>query len=167
MQHIYGDQLPNSMRLREAGVALSLNKDNFTAEEVSTKIGQLVEDREGRFGRNVLRMKRISNVAARRKEMAADLVEEVLYDHELRFEPAESKEESESPQDGNIDRCNSPKGPRKSQKEIRPMHLQTADMRISWWKRHNVDFWLVGIAVLLLGVGILIIIVLAGVRVIR
>lgn len=164
---IYGDQLPNSMRLREAGVALSLNKDYFTAEEVSTKIGQLVEDREGRFGRNVLRMKRISNVAARRKEMAADLVEEVLYDHELRFEPAESKEESESPQDGKIDRCNSPKGPRKSQKEIRPMHLQTADMRIPWWKRHNVDFWLVGIAVLLLGVGILIIIVLAGVRVIR
>ena len=164
---IYGDQLPNSMRLREAGVALSLNKDNFIAEEVSTKIGQLVEDREGHFGRNVLRMKRISNVAARKKEMAADLVEEVLYDHELRFEPAESKEESESPQDGEIDRCNSPNGPRKSQKEIRPMHLQTADVRIPWWKRHNVDFWLVGIAVLLLGVGILIIIVLAGVRIIR
>ena len=164
---IYGDQLPNSMRLREAGVALSLDKDNFTAEEASTKIRQLVEDRGGRFGRNVLRMKRISNVAARRKEMAADLIEEVLYDHELRFEPAESKEESESPQHAEIDRCSSPKGQRQSRKEIRPMHLQTADMRISWWKRHNVDFWLVGIAALVLGLGILIIIVLAGVRVIR
>ena len=31
-------------------------------------------------------MKRIANVAARRKALAADLVEEVLYDHELRFE---------------------------------------------------------------------------------
>ena len=47
------------------------------------------------------------------------------------------------------------------------MYLQTADMRISWWKRHNVGFWLVGIAVLLLGLGVLIIIVLAGVRIIR
>ena len=164
---MYGDQLPNSMRLREAGVALSLDKDNFTAEEVSTKVTQLIEDREGRCGSNVLRMKRISNIAARRKEMAADLIEEVLYDHELRFEPAESEEESESPQRGKIDSCDSPKGQRHSRKEIWPMHLQTADMRISWWKRHNVDFWIVGIAALVLGLGILIIIVLAGVRVIR
>ena len=136
-------------------------------EEVSTEIRQLVEDREGRFGRNVLRMKRISNVAARRKKMAADLVEEVFYDHELRFEPAESKEESESPQRGEINRCYSPKGQRQSRKEIRPMHLQTADMRTSWWKRHNIDSWVVGIVVLLLGLGILIVIVLAGVGVIK
>lgn len=126
-----------------------------------------MEDGEGRFKRNVLRMKRIANVAARRKEMAADLIEEVSYDHELRFEPAASKEESQSPHDSGIDRGNSRRRPRKGQKELRPMHLQTADVRISWWKRHNVDFWLVGIVVLLLGVGVLIIIVLAGVRVIR
>ena len=48
----------------------------------------------------------ISNTAARRKEMAADLVEEVLYDPE----PAESNKEGlESPHHGESDRCKSPK----------------------------------------------------------
>lgn len=54
-------------------------------------------NRGATFGRNVLRMKRISNVAAQRKEMAVDLVEKVSYDHELRFEPVGSKQESKSP----------------------------------------------------------------------
>ena len=173
---VYGDQLPNSMRLREAGVALSLDKNDFTAEEVSAKIGQLVQDREGRFGRNVLRMKRIANIAARRKELAADLVEEVLYDHELRFEPKSSQsieskgvydKELESRQCVDVDTNDSPKGLKRRGKETRPMHLQTADMRMSWWKRHNVDFWAVGFAMLLLGLGIVVIIVLAGVGIIR
>ena len=173
---IYGDQLPNSMRLREAGVALILDKNKFTSEEMSAKIGQLVQDGEGRFGRDVLRMKRIANIAARRKELAADLVEEVLYDHELRFEqqsnqPVEPKgvsdEELESQQCINMDMNSSPKGLKIRGKEIRSMHLQTADMRMSWWKRHNVDFWAVGFAVVLLGLGIVVIIVLAGVGIIR
>ncbi len=168
---IYGDQLPNSMRLREAGVALSLDKNNFTAEEMSMKIGQLVQDRHGHFGRNVLRMKRIANIAARKKELAADSIEEVLYDHELRFdqtsdEPActtgEHDSDLENPQRVDINTNNSVKGLRRKRKEVRPMHLQTADMRIPWWKRHNVDFWAVGLAIVMLGLGIVVIIVLAG-----
>ena len=47
------------------------------------------------------------------------------------------------------------------------MHLQTADMRMSWWKRPNVDFWALGFAMLLLGLGIAVIIILAGVGIIR
>ena len=46
---VYSDQLPNSMRLHKAGVTLSLNKNNFTAEVKSAKIGQLIQDREGHF----------------------------------------------------------------------------------------------------------------------
>lgn len=173
---IYGDQLPNSMRLRAAGVALSLDKSNFTAEEMSTKIGQLVQDREGRFGRNVLRMKRIANIAARRKELAADLIEEVLYDDELRFEPASSQpvesmgvfgKEMGSPRPVDIDVNRSPNGVRRRGRETRPMHLQTADMRISWWKRHNVDFWAAGGAVLLIVLAIIIISILAGIGIVR
>ena len=71
---IYGDQLPNSMRLREAGVALSPDKDNFTAEEVSTKISGR---RPGRsFWEDRASYEADSSIAARRKEMAADLVEQ-------------------------------------------------------------------------------------------
>ena len=65
---VYGDQLPNSIRLHKAGVTLSLDKNNFTAEVKSAKIGQLIQDREGHFERNMLRMKRVANIAARRKE---------------------------------------------------------------------------------------------------
>ena len=39
---ICGDHLPNSMRLREAGVVLSLSKDKFNAEEMGAKMRQLV-----------------------------------------------------------------------------------------------------------------------------
>ncbi|KAI4159144.1 MAG: hypothetical protein LQ342_006848 [Letrouitia transgressa] len=172
---IYGDQLPNSMRLREAGVALSLDKHNFTSKEVSVKIGQLVQDQGGHFGRNVLRMKRIANIAARKKDMAADLIEEVLYDHELRFEPASNELEgtkevfdtgSDTPEHPDVESNSGPKGPRQRRKQLRPMHLQTADVRISWWKRHNVDFWAVGITIMLLGLGIVLIIILAGVGII-
>ena len=133
---ICGDQLPNSMRLREAGVALSFNKDNFTPEETCSEIGQLVHRGEGHFRRNVLRMRRIANTAARRKELAADLMEEVLYDHELRFErasnqPAEtmggSGTEVERPQPVEIDVSSRPKDITRRGRATRPMHLQSAD----------------------------------------
>ena len=67
----------------------------------------------------MLRMKRIANIATRRKEWPADLIEEVLYDHELRFEQqsrqsVENKgmcrNEMESRQCIDIDTNDSPKG---------------------------------------------------------
>lgn len=62
-------------------------------------------------------MKRIAHIAVRRKEHAADLIEEFMYDDELRFN------------DGG--------------RESRPMHLQTADMRMPVYKARNWDLYAV------------------------
>ncbi|KAF4907180.1 Ecdysteroid UDP-glucosyltransferase [Colletotrichum viniferum] len=108
------DQLANSARLVEAGVGLAMDKFDFTPEGMASRIWAIVVDPEGRIARNVERMKRIARVASRRKHLAADMVEEVIHDHELRF--------------------------RRGQ-ELRPMHLQTADMRMPIWKARNWDLW--------------------------
>lgn len=62
-------------------------------------------------------MKRIAHVTAKRKDYAADLVEELMYDNELRFDD--------------------------EGKELRPMHLQTADMRMPAYKAKNWDLYAV------------------------
>ncbi|RKU48802.1 hypothetical protein DL546_006141 [Coniochaeta pulveracea] len=120
---IFFDQLSNSAKLRMAGVGMSLDKFKYSAEEVCTKVGDLVQDTTGHIARNVERMRRIARVASRRKELAADLIEEVMYDTELRFD-----------EDG---------------KELLPMHLQTADARMSAFRAKNWDLCTaaVGIAV--------------------
>jgi hypothetical protein len=99
-------------------VAESLDKVSFTADEIYCKIKKIVvaED-DGSYHRNVLRMQRIAHIAALRKNHAADLVEEVMYDNELRLDA-----------DG---------------RELRPMHLQTADSRMSAFKANNWDICLV------------------------
>lgn len=71
----------------------------------------------GYYMRNVLRMKRIAHVAANRRNLAADLVEELMYDNELRFGHGGQ--------------------------ELRPMHLQTADMRMPAYKAKNWDLYAV------------------------
>ena len=131
------DQLANSTRLVAAGVAEDLDKASFTADEVHSKArGILCSGENGRgehYQRNVLRMKRIAHVAARRREVAADLVDEVLYDDELRF---------------SNDR----------RRELRPMHLQTADMRMPVYKARNWDMYAVcalGVSVVVGGMGFL------------
>ncbi|RYP74562.1 hypothetical protein DL769_003989 [Monosporascus sp. CRB-8-3] len=121
---IYFDQLSNSAKLRMAGVGLSLDKFTFSPEEICTKIGELVQDKSRLVARNVERMKRIARVASKRKNLAADLVEEVMYDTELRFD--------------------------KNGKEILPMHLQTADARMSSWRAKNWDLYTAGLGMLVL-----------------
>ncbi|KZF22094.1 glycosyltransferase family 1 protein [Xylona heveae TC161] len=117
---IYGDQIHNSMRLVEAGVALAINKHSFTASEVTNSIESILTDTDGEFSRNVQRMQRIATVASRRKHVAADLVEEHMYDWELRFE-------HEWPNDTDVEGLvNGGRG-----KELGKMHLQTADARMS------------------------------------
>lgn len=69
-------------------------------------------------------MKRIARVASRRKEVAAGIVEEVIFDHELRSVGGRA---------------------------LRPMHLQTADMRMPVWKARNWDLWLVSVSILAVG----------------
>lgn len=114
------DQIANTTRLVAAGVAESLNKFHFTSDELYIKAKQILQsngDEDGHYKRNVIRMKRIAHVAAKRKDYAADLVEELMYDNELRFDD-----------DG---------------KELRPMHLQTADMRMPAYKANNWDLYAV------------------------
>ncbi|PYI13728.1 putative UDP-glucoronosyl and UDP-glucosyl transferase [Aspergillus violaceofuscus CBS 115571] len=128
---IFSDQIANTTRLVHGGVAEPLNKFSFTAEEIFEKARRILEDVDGGYARESLRLQRIARVASRRKHHAADLVEEVLYDTELRVV------------DG---------------KEIRPMHLQTADMRMPVYKVRNWDLmalagvglagWLGSVAVL-------------------
>ncbi|KAJ5006173.1 UDP-glucuronosyltransferase 1-6 [Colletotrichum sp. SAR 10_66] len=118
------DQLANSARLVEAGVGLAMDKFDFTPEGMAGRIWTIVVDPEGKIGRNVERMKRIARVASRRKHFAADMVEEVIHDHELRF--------------------------RRGQ-ELRPMHLQTADMRMPIWKARNWDLWATSLLNVMLG----------------
>lgn len=115
---IFGDQIENTTRLVAGGVAESLSKFNFTSDELYTKAKKIVQSADGGlYQRNVLRLKRIAHVAARRRFYAADLVEELVYDNELRFTD-----------DG---------------KELRPMHLQTADMRMPAYKAKNWDLYAV------------------------
>ncbi|KAH0055904.1 UDP-glucoronosyl and UDP-glucosyl transferase, partial [Aureobasidium melanogenum] len=117
----FADQIANTARLVEAGVAESLNKFCFTSDELYTKARKILEAGDsGSYQRNVLRLKRIAHVAARRKEHAADLVEELLYDNELRLDDTGTR-------------------------ELRPMHLQTADMRMPTYKAKNWDLYAIGV----------------------
>ena len=144
---VYGDQLQNSMRLVAAGVAVSLNKDAFTPVELCNMIGMILQDRQGEFQRNVRRMQRIAHIASRKKHTAADAVEEFLYDWGLRYEFDPNDRTSE----GKL--INAGRG-----KELSPMHLQTADVRMSWIKANNIDLHMI---VLTLAAAIVALIVLA------
>lgn len=114
------DQLCNSARLEAAGVGLCLDKKSFTPDSITAAIETILTDAEGSFSRNVLRMRRLARIAARQgKHRAADLVEEVMYDHELRHDYQGVA--------------------------LRPMHLQTADMRMPMYKARNWDLWAIGL----------------------
>lgn len=113
---ILSDQIANSTRLVAGGVE-SLNKFDFTSDKIYDKAKKILKSENEIYSQNVLRLQRIAHVASRRKYHAADLIEEVMYDNELRF---------------------------KDGKELRPMHLQTADMLMSAFKANNWDFYAVG-----------------------
>ena len=129
---IFFDQTSNTTRLVAAGVAECLDKFSFTSDELHTKGKKILGSGDnGPYKRNVLRLQRIAHVASPRKEYAADLVEEMMYDHELRFD-----------EDG---------------KELRPMHLQTADSRMSAFKANNLDMYAVcalGLTVTMASIGL-------------
>lgn len=148
---VYGDQLQNSMRLVTAGVAKSLDKDTFSPIQLCAMIGIILQDRHGEFRRNVRRMQRIAHVASHRKHSAADAVEEFLYDWGLRYE----SDPNDQPADRT--RINSGRG-----KELSPMHLQTADVRMSWMKANNVDLHLMFLASVVAVVAIIVLAVLGA-----
>lgn len=113
---IYFDQLQNGMRLRDAGLGVSLDHHTFTAKELASAICEIMHDTSGKYRRNVDRIANIAKIGSRRKALAADLIEEALADFRGRVVSASGQV--------NV---------------TRPPHLQTADMRMPWWKRKNVD----------------------------
>lgn len=122
----YFDQIQNAMRLRDAGVSVPLQKENFTAQDASAAITQILDDRktDGPIAINVRRVRGIAQIASRRKHLAADLIEEVLADWEGRAREREL-----------------------GVQRRRGMHLQTADARMPAWKAKNWDLYgLVGIS---------------------
>ncbi|KAH7014128.1 uncharacterized protein B0I36DRAFT_48252 [Microdochium trichocladiopsis] len=209
------DQPLNALRIREAGVGEGLDKADFSAGEVVEKMEDILGDGEtGRaVARNVERMRSIARVASRRKELAADLCQEVLFDHKfgaavgsltttattadvlgdtLLDEGEEEEEEEADERSGDGDggdeepwvtrrasvnartleagqhdpssssslsasrsRTQRNKTPRRrhlhhsahkdNMTKRRPMHLQTADMRMSTWRAQNWDLVFVGV----------------------
>ncbi|CAM1501900.1 Fc.00g038840.m01.CDS01 [Cosmosporella sp. VM-42] len=115
------DQPLNGLRIQEAGVGLALDKAGFSEKEILAKSRILLQDIDGTIEQDVQRMQHIAHVSARKKEYAVDLIEEVLYDHKFSL---------------------SLKG---DGQRRRPMHLQTADARMSAWRAKNWDLTCVGI----------------------
>lgn len=67
-----------------AGVGLSLSKYSFSAAELCQKIAIIVTDKDGEFGRDVKRLKGIARMAAKRKEVAVDVIKQMIVDKEGR-----------------------------------------------------------------------------------
>lgn len=150
---IFGDQMITSMRIERSGIAVRLDKDTFDAASLTSAIQTVLVREKQDFAKNIERMQRIAIIGSRRKHYAADLIEEHLYDWDGRFEnsvlngkPLVGEEQSSTLGDSNDIYGRG--------KELRPMHLQTPDMRMSWIRLHNVDIALVllGWAGLLVGV---------------
>lgn len=123
---VYFDQLQNAIRLRDAGVSVPLDKHKFTAQDLSHAIATIMRDDSGSFRQNCQRLQQVAGVASRRKFLAADMIEEVLFDH---------------------------RGRRNGPDKGRPLHLQTADMRMPYWKAKNWDLSALvgGVTILALG----------------
>ncbi|KAF2135567.1 glycosyltransferase family 1 protein [Aplosporella prunicola CBS 121167] len=124
----YFDQTQNGMRLTDADVGLALDKLGFSTEEVIDKMRWILRDEGGTVAQNVTRMRHIARVSARKKHHGADLIEEVMYDHHFSLEvPGAGASTAEF------------------SKRRRPMHLETADMRMSAWRARNWDLTLLGL----------------------
>lgn len=198
------DQPLNGLRIKEAGIGEALDKASFSAGEVVRKasvvLGADGHAEEGmQVAMNVERMKRIARVASRRKEVAADLCQEVLFDHKYGAavgslttagvlgdmpndgvtsdEQDEGEEQSSARTDTHIDplraleagqqhghtmasssssssslskrqqyyRLKNDGSISRHRARRRPMHLQTADMRMSLWRARNWDLMLLGV----------------------
>ncbi|KAH6888172.1 UDP-glucosyl transferase family protein [Thelonectria olida] len=120
------DQPLNGLRIQEAGVGLFLDKAAFTQIEVYEKTRALLKDENGMTAKNVQRMRHIAQISSRKKEFAADLIQEMLYDHKYNL----------AVQTGS------------GRRRQRPMHLETADARMSAWRAQNWDLTCMGLLVI-------------------
>lgn len=137
----FADQPLNGLRMQEAGVGLAMDKAGFSAPEMAGKCRALVTDQDGLVGQNVRRMAHVARASARKKYYAADLVEEVMYDRMFGLAPADPAE----PVQGS--RSSSSGGTlRRPTCATRPLHLQTADARMTAWRAQNWDLACLGCA---------------------
>lgn len=127
------DQPLNGLRIQEAGVGLALDKAGFSEAEVVDKCRAILEDKHGTFAQDVERMRRIARVSSRKKHHAADLIEEVMYDRMFSLNPP-----------GIAEHATRHGHHRPVAERRRPMHLQTADARMSAWRAKNWDLTCLG-----------------------
>lgn len=113
---VYFDQLQCALRLRDAGVAVILDKTSFSADDIREALRQVSMDEDGTFKVNCRRLRQIARIASRRKSHAADLIEEVLIHADAKAE---------------LGRLGL------------PLHLQTADTRLPRWKANAWDLKLI------------------------
>ena len=113
---VYFDQLQCALRLRDAGVAVILDKTSFSADDIREALRQVSMDEDGTFKVNCRRLRQIARIASRRKSHAADLIEEVLIHADAEAE---------------LGRLGL------------PLHLQTADTRLPRWKANAWDLKLI------------------------
>ncbi|OQD73934.1 hypothetical protein PENDEC_c013G07180 [Penicillium decumbens] len=106
MMGIFDDQLTNCAQLVAGGAAESLSK----TDELFDKAKKILSEDNGSYQHNLLQLKRFSDIAAHRKYHAANLIEQLMYNKELRF---------------------------KDGKELQSMHLRTADICISAYEAKN------------------------------
>ena len=130
---IYGDQLGHARRLEAAGVAVRLDKNDFFASELENAITRILNDSS--FLRNALRVRRIAHANSEKKYMAAHMIEALMYDHELRYERSLHEHEWQSRTNGHQPTTLL----LSAHQPLRPCHLETADMRMTWMRRHNID----------------------------
>lgn len=140
---IFRDQMITSMRIERSGIAVRLNKDEFDAKMMTTAINDILAFKRDYY-ENVQRMQRIAIIGSRRKHLAADMIEEHLYDWDGRFEISLLWHGQGSAE---LTDKASPQDLYNRGKELQPMHLQTPDVRMSWWRLNNMD-----IGALLIGV---------------
>lgn len=111
---------------------------------MTTAINDILVFKRDYYERNVQRMQRIAVIGSRRKHLAGDMIEEHLYEWDGRFEISLLGHGQGSAE---LTDKASPQDLYNRGKELQPMHLQTPDVRMSWWRLNNMD-----IGVLLIGV---------------
>jgi Zn-dependent M32 family carboxypeptidase len=70
------DQPSNAIQLEKAGVALINNRKTCTAESISRKIKTILKDRQQEFITKANELRTFAHIAKRRKELAADILEQ-------------------------------------------------------------------------------------------
>ncbi|KAF5564214.1 UDP-glucosyl transferase family [Fusarium phyllophilum] len=139
---IFGDQMVTTLRLERSGVAVRLDKETFDAASLTAAIRTVLLFEKDSFQRNVKRMQRIAIVGSRKKHFAANLIEEHLYDWDGRFENPLLGLEASANSKRDTSQASDPRNVYPRGKELRPMHLQTPDVRMSWIKLNNIDITL-------------------------